>query len=178
MRRAVFLDRDGVLLPTVVREGVPRPAAQASDVELLPGVAEACEALKGAGFVLVVVTNQPDIARGTVSAEAVEEVNGRLRSLLPLDDIRVCPHDDADDCTCRKPRPGLLLDAAASWKVDLGSSFMIGDRWRDVEAGRRAGCRVAFVDRSYDETPELKADVVVPGLPEAADWILRPEERA
>jgi D-glycero-D-manno-heptose 1,7-bisphosphate phosphatase len=177
VRRAVFLDRDGVLLPVVVRDNVPRPIAE-EEVELLPGVAEACSALREAGFLLVVVTNQPDIARGTLSAETVERINARLGSLLPLDDVRVCPHDDADDCDCRKPRPGLLVDAAAAWQVELTSSFMVGDRWRDVEAGRRAGCRVIFVDRGYEETLELEPDAVVSGLPEAAEWILRPVKRA
>lgn len=178
MKRAVFLDRDGVLLPTLVRQGIPRSIADERDFELLPGVDEACRALRAAGFVLVVVTNQPEVARGTVSEEEVERINARLRSVLPLDDVRVCPHDDEDDCECRKPKPGLLLDATADLGLDLADSFMVGDRWRDVEAGRRAGCRVVFIDRGYEETPTVEADVVVHGLPEAADWILRPEERA
>jgi D-glycero-D-manno-heptose 1,7-bisphosphate phosphatase len=177
VRRAVFLDRDGVLLPVVLRDGVPRPIAE-EEVELLPGVAEACHALREAGFLLVVVTNQPDIARGTVSVEAVERINARVRSLLPLDDVWVCPHDDADACDCRKPRPGLLIDAAASLGVELASSFMVGDRWRDVGAGRRAGCRVIFVDRGYEEMLEVEPDAVVSGLPEAAEWILQPGKRA
>jgi D-glycero-D-manno-heptose 1,7-bisphosphate phosphatase len=178
VRRAVFLDRDGVLLPAQVRGGIPRSIVDEQDFELLPGVDEACRALRGAGFFLVVVTNQPDVARGTVSMETVERINAKLRSALPLDDVRVCPHDDADGCDCRKPKPGLLLDAAAEWRLDLADSFMIGDRWRDVEAGRRAGCRVVFIDRGYEETPALDANAVMTGLPEAAVWILRPEERA
>lgn len=178
MRRAVFLDRDGVLLPAPVRDGVPRSIEGERDFELLPGVEEACRSLKAAGYLLVVVTNQPDIARGTVKMETVERINGRLRSTLPLDDVRVCPHDDVDDCDCRKPRPGLLVEAASDWEVHLGRSFMVGDRWRDVEAGRRAGCKVVFIDRGYEETPAVEPDAVVPGLPEAADWILRREERA
>lgn len=178
MRRAVFLDRDGVLLPSEVRDGVPRSIEDEQDFELLPGVDEACRSLRSAGFFLVVVTNQPDVARGTLSMETVDRINAKLRSALPLDDVRVCPHDDADGCDCRKPKPGLLLDAAAEWRLDLADSFMIGDRWRDVEAGRRAGCRVVFIDRGYEETPALEADAVMTGLPEAAVWILRPEERA
>jgi D-glycero-D-manno-heptose 1,7-bisphosphate phosphatase len=178
VRRAVFLDRDGVLVAAAVREGIPRPIEDEQAFELLPGVDEACEALRAAGFALVVVTNQPDIARGTVSAETVERINRLLRSVLPLDDVRVCPHDDGDNCDCRKPRPGLLVDAAAEWGLTLAESFMVGDRWRDVEAGRRAGCRVVFVDRGYEETSALEADAVVAGLPEAANWILRREERA
>ena len=178
MRRAVFLDRDGVLLPAHVRAGVPRSIEDEHDFDLLPGVDGACRALRAAGFFLVVVTNQPDVARGTVGIETVERIHAKLRSALPLDDVRVCPHDDADGCDCRKPKPGLLLDAAAEWGLDLADSFMIGDRWRDVEAGRRAGCRVVFIDRGYEETPALEADAFMAGLPEAAVWILRPEERA
>jgi D-glycero-D-manno-heptose 1,7-bisphosphate phosphatase len=178
VRQAVFLDRDGVLLPADVRAGVPRSIANEEDFELLPGVDEACRTLRAAGFLLVVVTNQPDVARGVVSMESVEHIHAKLRSALPLDDVRVCPHDDADGCACRKPKPGLLLDAAAEWGVDLVDSFMVGDRWRDVEAGRRAGCRVVFIDRGYEETPALEADAFMTGLPEAAVWILRPEERA
>lgn len=172
MRRAVFLDRDGVLIHSEVHDGKPIGARSEAELRILPGVPEACQRLCDAGFLLIVVTNQPDIARGLVSAETVERLTDLLRQSVPLDDIRICPHDDADECPCRKPRPGLLLDAAADWDIDLPASFMVGDRWRDVEAGRRAGCRVAFVDRGYSETRAVEPDVVVPGLPEAADWIL------
>jgi D-glycero-D-manno-heptose 1,7-bisphosphate phosphatase len=172
VNRAVFLDRDGVLVRSEVRAGVPRAARTEEEFELLPGVPQACRDLRDAGFLLIVVTNQPEIARGTLSQETIERLNGLLGQAVAVDDIRVCPHDDVDDCSCRKPKPGLLVDAAATWDVDLASSFMVGDRWRDVEAGHRAGCRVAFVDRGYSETRRLEPDVAVPGLPEAAEWIL------
>ncbi|HYZ92814.1 MAG TPA: HAD family hydrolase [Actinomycetota bacterium] len=172
MNRAVFLDRDGVLIRSDVRDGKPIGARSEEEFEILPGVPQACEQLRSAGFLLIVVTNQPDIARGTVSADMVERLNGLLRQAAPLDDIRICPHDDAEGCTCRKPKPGLLVDAAADWDIDLARSFMVGDRWRDVEAGRRAGCRVAFIDHGYSETGEIDPDVVVRELREAADWIL------
>ena len=178
MNQAVFLDRDGVLIRTFVRAGVPRPPESEEEFALLPGVAEACDDLRAADFLLFVVTNQPDIARGTTSPELVERLHDRLRGELPLNDVFVCPHDDADDCLCRKPRPGMLFDAASRWDVDLPASFMVGDRWRDVEAGRAAGCRVAFVDHGYSETPEIDADVVVSDLPEAAEWILACARRA
>jgi D-glycero-D-manno-heptose 1,7-bisphosphate phosphatase len=168
----VFLDRDGVLNVAVVRGGVPRPPGDVDEVELLPGVEEACNRLRTAGFELVVVTNQPDIARGTQTAEAVRRINDALLMTLPLDEVVVCPHDDADGCQCRKPRPGMLLDAAERLGIDLGASFMVGDRWRDVEAGRRAGCRVVLVDHGYGEELAHEPDVVVRGLGAAADWIL------
>ncbi len=171
LRPAVFLDRDGVLNRAVVRDRRPYPPASAAEVEILPGVAEACAGLSQDGFVLVVVTNQPDIARGRQSVEAVEEIHRALRAHLYVDAIYVCPHDDADGCPCRKPRPGLLLQAAAEHAIDLSASFMVGDRWRDVEAGRQAGCRTVFVDYDYDEARPQAADAVVGSLPEVTDWI-------
>src|SRR2546423_15116493 len=106
---------------------------------------EACEALRRAGFMLVLVTNQPDIARGTRERGAVDAINDELRRRLGLDDVRVCPHDDDDECACRKPRPGLILAAAERWGISLDASVMVGDRWRDIEAGRGAGCRTVLV---------------------------------
>ena len=171
-RRAVFLDRDGVLNRASVRDGIPRPPETPDDLHVLPGVEEACAALHARGFLLLVVTNQPDVARGTQRLETVEELNGLLADLLPLDEIVVCAHDDTDRCACRKPLPGMLLDAAARWNVDLGESFMVGDRWRDVEAGRRAGCTTVFLDRGYAEPVPEAPDVVVRDLREAVSWIL------
>jgi D-glycero-D-manno-heptose 1,7-bisphosphate phosphatase len=175
-RRAVFFDRDGVLNAAVVRDGVPHPPGDVDEVEVLPGVAEACNRLRTAGFELVVVTNQPDIARGTQTKEAVRRVNDALLMTLPLDEVVVCPHDDADGCACRKPKPGMLIDAAQRRGIDLAASFMVGDRWRDVEAGLRAGCRTVFVDRGYDER-SVQPDVSVSDLGEAAVWILETDER-
>jgi D-glycero-D-manno-heptose 1,7-bisphosphate phosphatase len=169
--RAVFLDRDGVLNDVVVRDGRPYPPGDAGEVEVLPGVGEACARLRAAGFELVVVTNQPDVARGTQTLEAVERINDVLRAALPLDEVVVCAHDDADDCECRKPKPGMLVDAGARRRLDLAASFMVGDRWRDVEAGRRAGCRTVLVDRGYD-APSAVPDATVSDLGEAAEWIL------
>jgi D-glycero-D-manno-heptose 1,7-bisphosphate phosphatase len=171
-RRAVFLDRDGVLVAAPVRNGLPYSPQSAADVEVMPGVGEACDALRARGFVLVVVTNQPDVARGNQTLAAVEEINARLREQIVVDEIVVCPHDDADDCMCRKPRPGMLVDAARRRDLDLSRSFMVGDRWRDVGAGRNAGCTVVFVDRGYAEELPERADAVAPDLPAAADWIL------
>ncbi len=171
-RLAVFLDRDGVLNRAVVRDGLPYPPENVASLELLPGVAEACATLRGAGFLLVVVTNQPDIARGTRTREDVEALNGRLAALLPVDDFRVCPHDDRDGCDCRKPSPGLLLTAARDRSIDLRRSVMVGDRWRDIESGRRAGCWTVFVDHGYSERRPERPDLTVRSLGEAVPWIL------
>ena len=170
--RAVFLDRDGVLNRAFVRAGRPYPPARVDDLEVLPGVTAAVERLREAGFRTIVVTNQPDIARGTASRSSVDEINRSLRSVVPVDEVLVCPHDDADDCACRKPRPGLLIDAAARLGIDLSASVMVGDRWRDIEAGRQAGCRTVFIDRGYDERRPEGSDAEVPDLPAAVAWIL------
>ena len=169
--RAVFLDRDGVINAAVVRDGKPYPPASVDVMEILPGVAEALARLRAAGFLLVVVTNQPDVARGAQTREAVEAIHAELRAQLPLDAIYTCWHDDADACSCRKPAPGLLVTAATDLGIDLTASFMVGDRWKDVEAGLAAGCRTVFVDRDYRERRPDSA-IHVAGLPEAAAWIL------
>lgn len=172
MRRAVFLDRDGVLNRAFVRNGRPFPPSGSDEFELLAGVVEACHALKRAGFLLVVVTNQPDVARGTQRREVIEQLHRMLESRLPLDDIRVCYHDAADACSCRKPSAGMLLEAANHWQIDLPASFMVGDRWRDVDAGRSAGCKTIFIDYGYAEQRPVHTDRIVRSLSEAADWIL------
>jgi len=172
-RRAVFLDRDGVLNRAVVRDGKPYPPDSVAALEILPGVPDALEDLKAAGFLLLVVTNQPDVAKGTQSRAVVETIHRRLRTELPLDAIFVCYHQDSDGCDCRKPAPGLLLEAAARYGLDLSFCFMVGDRWRDVDAGCRAGCQTIFLDRGYRERgPENEPAARVGSLREAADWIL------
>lgn len=172
-RRAVFLDRDGVLNRAFMRDGKLTPPTGVEQLEILPGVPEALERLQRAGFTLIVVTNQPDVPRGLTSREAVEQIHARLRSQLPLDAIRVCYHDDADECDCRKPKPGLLVHAAEDLKVELSASYMVGDRWRDIEAGRRAGCRSVFIDQGYEDGHDVRPDARVSSLDEAADWILK-----
>lgn len=172
--RAVFLDRDGVINLPIVRAGLPHPPHHPDELVLAPDVPEALRRLRRAGFRLVVVTNQPDVARGTQRREVVEAMHARLASELPIDEIRVCYHDDGDECGCRKPKPGMLEASAREGGFDLAGSFMVGDRWRDIEAGRRAGCSTVLVDRGYVERVAVEPDVVVRSLSEAADWILSP----
>ncbi len=161
LSRAVFLDRDGVLNEPVIRDGRPYPPSL-ENLKIYPGAPEALGRLKQAGFLLIVVTNQPDVARGTQSREAVAAINNAIRAALPLDDLLVCWHDDRDVCDCRKPKPGLLLQAAAAFQIDLRRSFLIGDRWRDIDAGVAAGCRTILLDYGYRErqpanTPDFRA---------------------
>jgi D-glycero-D-manno-heptose 1,7-bisphosphate phosphatase len=172
-RAAVFLDRDGVINRPILRRGRPHPPDTLAELELLPGVTPALELLKSHGLWLIVVTNQPDVARGTGCRATIERMHDHLRLLLPLDAILACFHDSADACDCRKPRPGLLLRAARELDIDLARSYMVGDRWRDMEAGRRAGCSTFFVDRGYGETAPASFDFRVASLPEAAGIIAR-----
>jgi D-glycero-D-manno-heptose 1,7-bisphosphate phosphatase len=171
-RRAVFLDRDGVLNRAWVREGRPYPPDTLEKFEILPGVPAALGRLHDAGFLLIGATNQPDVARGTQRRDLIEAMNARLMDGSPITAILVC-YDDSDDCPRRKPNPGLLLEAAKQYGIDLAASFMVGDRWKDIEAGRRAGCRTIFIDRAYTERrPDPEPDHVALDLGDAANWIL------
>ncbi len=170
--RAVFLDRDGVLNRAAVRDGRPYPPGRAEELEILPGVPAALASLRAAGFLLIGVTNQPDVARGTQTRAGVEAIHARLLRDLPLAELLCCFHDDGAGCSCRKPAPGLLLQAARAPGLDLGGRYMVGDRWRDVDAGRAAGCRTVFIDHGYAERRPVGYDARVGSLAEAAAWIL------
>ena len=172
-RRAVFCDRDGVLNHAVVKDGKPYPPASLEELQILAEAPHALMALKAAEFLLIGVTNQPDVARGTQSRKVVESINATLLRTLPLSEILVCYHDDGDGCSCRKPQPGLLIQAATRYNIALGESFLIGDRWRDVEAGQRAGCKTLLLDYGYNERKaERPADCVVTSLADAVTWIM------
>ncbi len=172
---AVFLDRDGVLNRSFSRDGVPSPPNSLADFELLPGVRKAVDRLKGAGYLLVVVTNQPDIARGNQTFSMVDAMNEVVRRELGVDDILVCPHSDDDGCACRKPKPGLILQAMERFDIDARRSFMVGDRWRDVAAGRAAGCRTVQVGTEDDGAHGVEATVRRVDLADATSWILDQE---
>jgi D-glycero-D-manno-heptose 1,7-bisphosphate phosphatase len=157
--RAIFLDRDGVLNRPIVREGKPYPPAHVEDVEIYSGLREQLQRLKDRGFVLIVVTNQPDVARGTTPKRTVDEINSLIARELPaIDRVMVCFHDNSDGCNCRKPRPGMLLTGAAEFDIDLARSYMVGDRRSDVEAGIAAGSRTIFIDRAYREPRPIQYD--------------------
>lgn len=168
---AAFLDRDGVINQVVVRDGKPFSPDSLDTLQLCDGTVEAIAILRAAGFRTIVVTNQPDVGAGRQSRAVVEAMHAFLRERLGLDDIRVCYHTDADACDCRKPKPGMLLAAASDWRIDLQRSFMVGDRWRDIDAGKAAGCRTLLVGGGYDERPATGFDVQVDSLLDASRWI-------
>jgi D-glycero-D-manno-heptose 1,7-bisphosphate phosphatase len=173
---AVFLDRDGVINRPLIRDGMPYSPRKIEELEILPGVKRACDLLKELGFLLVVATNQPDVGRGLMSRDAVEEIHRYLVQALPVDRVMVCCHAGeayGDRCECRKPQPGMLLEAAAALKIDLTHSFMIGDRWRDVDCGFNAGCKTIFIDWAYEEKLGREPDFRARDLLDAAKIIRR-----
>ena len=172
MPKAVFLDRDGVLNAVRMEDGRPCPPRSIKDLRILDGVASALQKLHSAGFMLIVVTNQPDVARGSATKEGVDEINQFLFSNLTLDEIRVCFHDSGDACKCRKPLPGLILSAAKDNNIDLEKSYMVGDRWRDIDAGNAAGCKTLYIDNDYLEKKAVNFTFRVASLYEAASLIL------
>lgn len=172
-RPAVFLDRDGVINRPVIRDGKPCSPRSLEQLELLPGVREALHDLSVNGYCLVVVTNQPDVARGLISRATAEAMNDWLKASVTVDAVLMCIHDDGDRCECRKPLPGLIMRAARELHLECAASYLIGDRWRDIEAGRRAGCRTFFVDAGYDERAPVAFDFKVSSLLDASRIILR-----
>ena len=170
MQPAVFLDRDGVLnrlVPSGPQSLLVAPRA-ASDFVLLPGVRLAVNRLRRSNFLVVVVTNQPEIARGHLAPNELDQMHRILRAHVPVDAIYTCPHDDADGCDCRKPLPGLLHRAARDWPIALEDSFLVGDSWRDIEVGRAAGCRTILLAPANNLRNLPEADYLFPHLPAAA----------
>lgn len=172
--RAVFLDRDGVLNSVVFRDGKPASPRSLDEFVLKPGAAEAVDRLRDGGFLVFVVTNQPDVARGRLSEEALDAMMSRLRTAVRVHDVRVCPHDDHHDCVCRKPRPGMLEELARAHGVALASSFIVGDSWKDVEAGQAAGCEPVLLRRDYNTDVDVRLEAQ--DLDAAVDLILEMTE--
>lgn len=170
MARAAFLDRDGVLNQSIVRDGRPYAPHRLEDFVILPEAPAAVRRLKAAGYLIIVATNQKDVGAGLMSQDMLDAMHARLSAAVPVDDIRVCTC--IDECPCYKPNPGMLLDAARDWSIDLSASVMIGDRWRDVGAGRNAGCRTIFIDRGYAEALRHTPDLVATDLADAVDKLL------
>lgn len=165
LAKAVFLDRDGVINKLVNRNGLAQAPYTLEEFELYPGVEEGLRIIKDAGYLAIIVTNQPDVARGWVKKENVDLINNKIKELLPIDDIKICFHTNADHCLCRKPMPGMLLDAAKEWQIDLSQSYMMGDRYGDVAAGKKAGCKTILIGkgdaRGDYPMPDYQADFLI-----------------
>ncbi len=167
--RAVFLDRDGVINKVILREGKPYPPMRLEEFSFNNGIKEAVWTIKELGYKVFVISNQPDVARGNLTEENLNLMTKHLRSEIPIDDVYICPHDDYHQCSCRKPKPGMLIDAAVKWGIDLSSSFIIGDTWKDMEAGQSAGCKTILLDAPYNK--DVKCDFRVKSLSEAMNII-------
>lgn len=165
MEKALFLDRDGVINKVLLKNGEPFSPRTFEEFEVLPKVKESLNQLKKRGFINIVVTNQPDIPRGLIRIEELNKIHAFIKENLPVDDIMVCPHDNADNCQCRKPKLGMLFEAESKWNIDLRESFLIGDTWKDITAGKSAGCRTILIDMPYNQ--EVASDYRVRNLKEA-----------
>lgn len=172
LRPAVFLDRDGVIAVPEFRDRRSFAPTKLADFRLYPEASASLQKLKRAGFLLVVVTNQPDVGDGLTARSEVEAMHEHMRRALPVDSLKVCFHGHADRCQCRKPSPGMLLEAASELGIDLARSYMVGDRASDVEAGRRTGCATVFIDLDYAEPAPTAPDYIVHSVAEAADVII------
>ena len=177
MRKAIFLDRDGVINKIFIKNGKPFSPSSFTEMEILSGVKESITMLHKLDFVCLVVTNQPDVSRGKIEKKTVIKMNNYLKDEIKLDDIFVCYHDDHDNCKCRKPKPGLLLEAAKKWDVDLKKSYMIGDRSKDIESGRCVGCKTIFIDCNYKETKPKKPNFTTDSLINAVHLIENLQDR-
>ena len=175
MNRAVFLDRDGVIIRTDLRDGKPYAITALEALEILAGAADAIDRLKDAGFKIIVASNQPGVVAGKVTRDVVEAVNAELLGKLAIDEIKIC-YDSAQPCY--KPKPGMLLEAAGEHDINLDQSTMVGDRWHDIGAGKAAGCMTIFIDEGYSEQAPENPDHVAGSLAEAADLILSNSEQA
>jgi D-glycero-D-manno-heptose 1,7-bisphosphate phosphatase len=170
MFKAIFLDSDGVLNRAIMKDGKPLAPTSVNELDIPANIKPNLDKLKAAGYLLICVTNKPDVERGLMTQEDVDDIFTKMRSELPLDDIFICYHENAN---CYKPKPGLLLDAAKKYDIDLAQSYMIGDRWRDVGAGYNAGCKTVWIDLGYNEKEAMPTpDYTVHTFDEATQRIL------
>ena len=167
MKKAIFLDRDGVLNLTLFKDGEFKSPLNLDELKIVPNIKETLFIFKKYGYLLILVTNQPDVARGKNTKQNVEEINNYLKNYFNLDAIYVCYHDNNDFCDCRKPKPGMIINASKKYNIDLTSSFMIGDRWRDVEAGKNAKCKTILIDYKYKEQLISQPDYKIISFTEA-----------
>lgn len=163
-KRAVFLDRDGIINKAIVTNGHPYPPLRIKDVYLTEGIKKLIEMWHNENYLVIVITNQPDISSHIITENKVNKINSYLKSLIWFDDIFLCPHSDKDNCNCRKPKTGLLEEAKKKYHIDFSKSYMVGDRKKDIEAGKNVGCKTIFVDYQYDEEKPYKPDYIVKSI--------------
>lgn len=173
LKKCVFLDRDGVLNDSIVKHGKPYAPCSHEEFKIANGSISTVKKIKSMGFMTIIITNQPDISSGKSSPELMESFHKQLQNKMPIDDIYVCPHLEADNCSCRKPKPGLIYQAAEKHNIDLKSSFFIGDRWRDVGCAFKAGIKSIFIDHGYSEQLQHKPDFIISSIQFAEDCISR-----
>ena len=169
MKRAVFLDRDGVVNEVVFRNGEVASPRSLEEFTWTEDIQKAINQLKSASFLVFIITNQPDIARKKMDPLFLDQVSKLIHQELPIDEIVVCPHDNQDNCPCRKPKPGMILTLAQKWNIDLSQSFLIGDSWKDMSAGKAANCKTILIQRDYNL--ETEADFKVKNMASATDLI-------
>jgi len=175
MKRAVFLDRDGVINNAIVKEGNLFSPRKFEDFKFVDGIKDVLERFRERGLLNIIVTNQPDVARGLMEEKELQKMHNLIRESLPIDDIFICPHSDADNCNCRKPKAGMLFEAAKKWDIYLNESFIIGDSWKDIEAGRNAGCTTVLIDSPYNK--QIDSDFRTNELLAVADMILNSQKK-
>ena len=170
-KKAVFLDRDGIINEPIVKGGKPFSPESVEQFKFCSGISELSNQLVDCDFILFIVTNQPEVARGTILKRKVEEIHDHIRSALPIKEIMSCYHDDQDNCECRKPKPGAIINACRRYFLEPEKSYMIGDRWKDIDAGNAAGCKTIFLDRGYNERKPTTQNYTVSSIKEVVDII-------
>jgi len=175
MNKAVFLDRDGVINKAIIKNGKIYSPMNLSEFVFVQNIAEQINKIKDAGYYIIVVTNQPEIARGSMDICELNKMTKNIRDNLPVNQVLICPHDDADNCSCRKPKPGMLFDAAKKHEVDLTQSFLVGDGWKDMGAAKNAGCMGILIDTFYNK--DVSCFRRVKNMNEALKIILNEEEK-
>jgi D-glycero-D-manno-heptose 1,7-bisphosphate phosphatase len=175
--KAVFFDRDGVLNFSEIKNRKPYPPKNADNLIIVENAKELLNELKNQKFLLICITNQPDFSRGTRTLQNIQQSNDKVSKTLNLDDLFCCLHDNKDNCSCRKPKPGMIFEAEKKWNIDLTKSFLIGDRKSDIEAGISANLKTIFIDYDYDEEKPNKYDFKCSNLQQAVSFILNEKEK-
>lgn len=176
LNRAIFLDRDGIINKVLLNNGKPFSPRRFDEFKMLGGIETLLTSFKNIGFLNIIVTNQPDISRGLMKMEELDKMHLFIRERLPVDDILVCTHDDIHNCGCRKPKAGMIIKASEKWDIDLRRSFMVGDTWKDMKAGKSAGCRTVLVDMEYNQ--DIECDHRVKGLEELVEIFKLSDKRS